>query len=275
MRINIGYFTSTGNTLWLGLKAKEIMVQQGHMVELYEIIKDGSEFGKADCDIIGILYPVWGSNPPDPLVEYLLNMPKCKGKKLFFLGNCCAFTGDTGLRWKKILEKKGYDVFYLDHIIMPTNMNIPYLPENALKKVPVGDELKKILSKAEEKIEKVCDAILKGDNKIEGRGPISRLGGFMQRKFYWIADWYKPRFSVNKQLCIKCGLCYRICPTGNISRKEDGEITFDKKCILCVKCFNLCPKNAILVCKKSIDDKKYRRYKGPALEIKPIEYRID
>jgi len=121
----------------------------------------------------------------------------------------------------------------------------------------------------------VCDSILKGDKKIEGRGAISRLGGFMQRKFYWTAGWYKSRFSVNKQLCIKCGLCYRVCPTGNISRKEDGEIVFNKKCILCVKCFNLCPKNAVLICEKSIDDKKYRRYKGPAREIKPVEYRID
>ncbi len=34
---------------------------------------------------------------------------------------------------------------------MPTNLNIPYLPENVWKKVPVGEELKNMLSKAEEK----------------------------------------------------------------------------------------------------------------------------
>ena len=273
MKINIGYFTSTGNTLSLGLKAKEIMERQGHSVELCEIIKDASDFQQKDCEIIGFFYPVWGSNPPDPLVDYLTNMPEGNGKKLFLIGNCCAFTGDTGLRWKKILQKKGYNVFYISHIIMPTNINIPWLPENIIKQVPGEEELKKILSEAEKKLKSICCAILNNKQKTEGRGPFSRLGGYLQRKFYWTANWYKSRFSINEKLCIKCGLCYRICPTNNISRKENGEITFGSKCILCVKCYNLCPKNAILICQQSTNDKKYRRYKGPDKTIKPIEYR--
>lgn len=272
MRIHIGYFTSTGNTLWLGLQAKEMMERAGHTVQLFEIVKDGAAFTREACDLKGFFYPVWGSNPPDPMVAYLTVMP-AGSEKIFFVGNCCSFTGDTGLRWKGILEKKGYDIFYLDHIIMPTNINIPWLPENAIKKVPVGDELTKILSEARAKLQQVCDAILKGEKKVEGGGPISRLGGFMQRKFYWTADWYKSRFSVDTERCVKCGLCYRVCPTGNISRSETGEITFDKKCILCVKCFNLCPTDAIMICKESIDTKKYRRYKGPDWAVKPIEYR--
>jgi ferredoxin/flavodoxin len=272
MRINIGYFTSTGNTLWLGLKAKALMEQQGHTVKLFEIIKEGAELSREDCDMLGFLYPVWGSNPPDPLVEYLMDLPEGNSKKLFLLGNCAAFTGDTGLHWKNILQKKGYDVFYVDHIIMPTNMNLPWLPEN-IWKVPIGNKLKKKLTNAERRIQKVCCSILNNEQKIEGRGPISRLGGYMQRKFYWMADWYKPYFSVNKERCVKCGLCYRVCPTNNISKEDSGEITFYNKCILCMKCYNLCPVNAILIGKKTLDDNKYRRYKGPAKEIKPVEYR--
>ena len=155
---------------------------------------------------------------------------------------------------------------------MPTNMNIPWLPEN-IWKVPVGEKLEGILSKAEKKLKQICISIIKEENKVEGRGPVSRLGGFMQRKFYWMADWYKSRFSVSKERCIKCGLCYRVCPAQNIQRTEDGEITFGNKCILCIKCYNLCPVNAVLICQKSLDEKKYQRYKGPSNESEPVEYR--
>jgi len=249
------------------------MEQEGHSVKLYEIINDGDAFSKDECDLMGFFYPVWGSEPPDPMVEFREKMPEVDGKKLFLVGNCAAFTGDTGVHWKKIMDKKGYDVFYLDHIIMPTNINIPWLPENYWKRVPLEDELKKILDKAERKLNKVCKAILNGENKIEGTGPIARLGGTLQREFYWTADGYKSHFSANKEKCIKCGLCRKICPTENISISEDGDISFGKKCILCVKCFNLCPVNAILICEKSIDDKKYRRYKGPQKGFKPTIYR--
>jgi ferredoxin/flavodoxin len=273
MRINIGYFTSTGNTLWLASKAKNLMEERGHEVNLFEIIKDRAAFDEEDCDLMGFFYPVWGSEPPDPLVEYRNNMPNGNGKKVFLVGNCCAFTGDTGMRWKKIIERKGYDVFYVDHIIMPTNINIPWLPENCFVKVPVGDKLQEILAKAESKLQGVCAAILNGDKKVDGTGIIDKVGGVAQRKTYWTANGYKSRISVDKERCVHCGLCYRVCPTGNISMSDDGTISFDKKCILCVKCFNLCPKNAVLICKKSVDDEKYRRYKGPSEEIKPVEYR--
>lgn len=273
MRIHIGYFTSTGNTLWLLEQAREMMQMNAHTVKIFEIIKDAEALASEECDLLGFFYPVWGSNPPDPMVEYLNNMPDGKGMKVFFVGNCCAFTGDTGLRWKKILEKKGYDVFYLDHIIMPTNINIPWLPENIMKRVPGAKELEIILDKAADKIRQVSYSILKGERKVEGRGPISRFGGFMQRAFYWTADFYKSRYSVDDSRCVKCGRCRRVCPTGNISMDDDGNISFGDKCILCVKCYDLCPADAVLICKQSIDNNKYRRYKGPAPNIKPVEYR--
>ncbi len=273
MRINIGYFTSTGNTLWLALKAQEIMEQQGHAVKLYEIINDQNAFVEDECDLTGFFYPVWGSNPPDPMVEFRQNMPEGNGKKIFLIGNCCALYGDTGFHWKKIMDKKGYDVFYTNHFIMPTNFNLPFEPENYWKRVPLEAERNKILSKAEKKIPNVCADILKGKKNLDGTGPIARLEGALQRETYWIGSGYKSHFSINKERCIDCGLCYRMCPSENISINVNGDKVFGNKCMLCVKCYNLCPVNAVLICEKSIDDKKYRRYKGPSSEIKPVEYR--
>ncbi|MDP8218937.1 MAG: EFR1 family ferrodoxin [Candidatus Theseobacter exili] len=181
--------------------------------------------------------------------------------------------GDTGFFWKKMMDKKGYDIFYTNHLIMPTNFNLPYEPENYWKRVPLEDERNKILAVAEKKLQMICEDILKGERKIDGTGVVGRLAGALQRKTYWIGNGYKSHFSVSKEKCVNCGLCYRMCPSANISIKEDGEKVFGDKCMLCVKCYNLCPVNAVLICEVSIDDKKYRRYKGPSKEFRPVEYR--
>jgi len=200
-------------------------------------------------------------------------MPKVKGKKVFLVGNCCAFTGDTGMFWKDIMQKKGYDVFYVNHLIMPTNFNLPYEPENHIKRVPVGEELQKILAAAEEKITQVCTSILNGERKDDGTGLSDKIGGALQRETYWMADGYKHHFSVVEERCIKCGQCRRVCPSENVTIDGEKKVHFGNKCMMCVKCYNLCPVDAILICKASIDNEKYRRYKGPSKHIRPVTYR--
>ncbi len=273
MRINIGYFSSTGNTLWLCLKAQKLMEQQGHTVKLYEIIKDKIAFANAKCDLIGFFYPVWGSNAPNPIIEYRNMMPQGNGQKIFLVSNCCAFNGDTDFYFKQILDKKGYDVFFTANLYMPTNFNLPYEPLKYWKRVPLTVERDKLLARAEAKLQQICKAILNEERKIAGKGISSRIGGTLQRMGYWIGDIYKSYFSVAQEKCINCGLCIRMCPSENIKENASGEKVFGNKCILCLKCYNLCPVDAVLICKKSIDNKKYRRYKGPNKMIKPIEYR--
>jgi ferredoxin/flavodoxin len=273
MKIKIAYFTSTGNTLWLCNKAKEFLEAKGHTVNLYEIIKEHNEFKQAECDLMGFFYPVWGSNPPDPMVEYRDDMSFGDGKKVFIVGNCCALNGDTGHLFKKILDEKGYDVFLTDHLYMPTNFNLPYEPENKWKRVPLEDERNKILCRAEVKLSEICNNISDGVESYDGKSFMNHLAGALQRKTYWMGDGYKSHFSIAEDKCIHCDLCIRMCPTNNITKDENGKKVFGDKCILCVKCYNLCPKDAVLICKASIDDEKYRRYKGPNEDIKPVEYR--
>ncbi len=273
MRIKIAYFTSTGNTLFLCKKTKELMEAQGHTVNIYEIINDQEAFTQDRSDLLGFFYPVWGSNPPDPMVEYREKMPAGNGQKVFLLGNCCAMNGDTGHFFKKILTEKGYDVQYADHFIMPTNFNLPYEPENKWKRVPLKEERDKIIATALAKLEKAVTAILAGERQDDGKSIAAEMIGALQRKTYWMGGAYKSHFSIAEEKCIHCDLCIRMCPSGNITKDENGKKVFGDKCILCVKCYNLCPKNAVLICPVSIDDEKYRRYKGPSPDIHPVTYR--
>jgi ferredoxin/flavodoxin len=274
MRINIVYFTSTGNTLWLANKAKEIIEQLGHEVKLYEVIKDGEDFIRDKCDMLGVFHPVWGFLPPDPLWKFLRDkMPEGNGKKIFFIGDCAGIAGDTGMMCKKLIDSKGYNAFYINHIIMPTNFFLPWMPFNYWKKVPLEEQLKKILANAEKRLQKMCTSVLNFESRLEGTGLFWKCMGWFQRKMEFIVNFYKKKFSIAGDRCFDCGLCLRICPTGNISKNKNGEIVFGSKCIMCVKCYNLCPKDAILICDKTINDKKYKRYKGPSRKIKPVLYR--
>ena len=270
MIINILYFTSTGNTLWLLQKAKKMIEEKGHTVNLFESVTTGQEFAE-NCDMIGVFYPVWGSDMPDPIRDKMHRLKEGGGKKIFLVGNCAVFTGDTGMHWKKILGKKGYDAFYVDHLTMPININIPGWN---LWKVPDKDKQAKILAEAEIHLKEVCSSVLEGKTKVDGTSPFSRFFGWFQRVgLQPFTDYAKKFFMCDSEKCTRCGLCYRMCPRNNITIDKDKGAVFGSDCILCMKCYNLCPVNAVLVDKGSKDVKRYRRYKGPSPDIKPVEYR--
>ena len=43
--------------------------------------------------------------------------------------------------------------------------------------------------------------------------------------------------------CNTCGICGKVCPTGNIEIKE--KVVFGTVCELCYGCVHICPQNAI------------------------------
>jgi len=78
--------------------------------------------------------------------------------------------------------------------------------------------------------------------------------------------WVKKRFYANEN-CTHCGICQRICPSGNITVTQD-DVSFDNKCYLCLRCIHQCPEKAIQIGK--ITNGKYR-YKGPDRKYNPLK----
>ncbi len=262
MKIEIKYFTSTGNTLWMARFAKEYFEKMDHTVKISNSEVDGMEYDD-DSNMVGVFYPVWGSNLPEPMGLPLLASKK-SNRKMFFIGNCAKFTGDTGLHWKALIEEKlGYDVFYVDHVALPMNVNVPWWTW-----APVPDQKKKekLFEEAKSDLTRMFDEILEGKSKERGGYALGVAGGKFQRHHEIDAyRFWQKMMKIDEEKCTNCKLCEKICPNDNgkvVDKKLIRHEKFNENCMFCLRCYNLCPTQAFLVGDKTKDTKHYKRYLG-------------
>jgi len=64
--------------------------------------------------------------------------------------------------------------------------------------------------------------------------------------------------------CNNCGICARVCPSGNIT-VTDG-VFFADKCEACLACLHLCPRNAM----RHKSQKSDRRWINPEVSLDEI-----
>lgn len=71
-------------------------------------------------------------------------------------------------------------------------------------------------------------------------------------------------FELNKEKCVKCGLCAKDCITYSIKYDEEGYPVFDNSlCISCQHCFSICPQGAISINGKNPEESSKVQYGKP------------
>ncbi len=258
MKINICYFSGTGNTAWVVRLLKEHLETLGDTVRAVSCEDvPAVSVSPAEWDLLGIAFPVRSSFAPRIFREFLRELAPGEGTLLFAITSAGYWAGDTAWYAAKGLAEKGYKLFLCANVMMPNNFYIPWVD---VFPVPPPEKVKRYLKKAREKAEVLAKRIHQKSPYQEGTDVFGRLGGALQRGAEPFEKVMLAEFSADER-CTRCGWCVRNCPVKNIEMGKEG-IRFLGACMHCMRCYSFCPERAIQATEKTREE-KYRRYHGP------------
>lgn len=276
----IFYFSGTGNTKWAASKLAAATREDLISIAPYMRADDSSHnlaepFILKENERLGFVFPVHGWRVPKLVREFICKMKiqrepiqrelsdataENKAKADDSLKNrpfayCVCTAGDSiGLTIENLnkvislnpsLQALGItEVSSSYSLIMPESyIGLPFMDVD-----PKEREIRKKENAAQE-LAVVCEEIFDRKEGISRlvKGPIpwfftKVVGGFFEKVL--ITD---KRFHVEKDRCVKCGICANVCPVGDI-KGGHGEYPVwlhHKDCLTCFTCYHHCPHHAI------------------------------
>ena len=271
----IFYFSGTGNTKWAASKLAAATREDLISIAPYMRADDSSHnlaepFILKENERLGFVFPVHGWRVPKLVREFISKMKiqrepsdasaENKAKADDSLKNrpftyCVCTAGDSiGLTIENLnevisqnpsLQALGItEVSSSYSLIMPESyIGLPFMDVD-----PKEREIRKKENAAQE-LAVVCEEIFDRKEGISRlvKGPIpwfftKVVGGFFENVL--ITD---KRFHVEKDRCVKCGICANVCPVGDI-KGGHGEYPVwlhHKDCLTCFICYHHCPHHAI------------------------------
>ncbi len=276
----IFYFSGTGNTKWAASKLAAATREDLISIAPYMRSDDSSHnlaepFILKENERLGFVFPVHGWRVPKLVREFISKMKiqresiqretsdatiENKAKADDSLKNrpfayCVCTAGDSiGLTIENLnevisqnpsLQALGItEVSSSYSLIMPESyIGLPFMDVD-----PKEREIRKKENAAQE-LAVVCEEVFdrkEGVNRLV-KGPIpwfftKVVGGFFENVL--ITD---KRFHVEKDRCVKCGICANVCPVGDIKggHGEHPVWLHHKDCLTCFTCYHHCPHHAI------------------------------
>lgn len=265
-KLSAFYFSGTGNTLYIAGKLcqKLSCVYAYDIYDIADIYKDSSkaEFFKskvASADAVMLAFPIYGSAPPIPMRAFVHSCGKLfSGKKVIIVETQYFFSGDGAASLGRTVVRYGGTVIGAEHFNMPNN-----LADCKIFSVKNGDDVKKIVAKADKRLEAFADGLLIGKTPKRGFRLLPHaVGYFCQRKFWRKGEAEKrTQLKVDPSRCVGCGLCAQKCPVCNIGLKNGKAVALGK-CVLCYRCVNLCPRKAITLIGAAPPSTQYKGLKN-------------
>lgn len=237
MKILLIYYTGTFNTRFLSKKVKERFLSRGDEVDIVEITSTTPCVDTNEYDLIGFSYPIYGFNAPLPFDNYVKKLKFKKGQKYFIYknsGETLAMNNASSRILINTMKKFKAKLIGEYHYVMPYNIHFPF-ERDFIREILVYNE--KLLDIMFYNFDH--DVVFKiKSNLIYNVGAffvgIQKIGGNINSFLY----------KVDKDKCINCNKCVKMCPHENIYVK-DGRIKFHHHCDMCMRCSFFCPTNAI------------------------------
>ena len=199
-------------------------------------------------ELLVIGYPVYFSNAPKIMQDFINENSCCfNGKQVFIIATMGLWSGDGAGCAARLLKKHGATILGGLHLKMPDCIG----DEKILKKTT---EVKKMLiRKADKKIALAVHKMKAGTPTREGIHFFYHMAGLFGQRlwFYNKTTTYKQKPDINKQKCIACGRCAKLCPMINITI-ESGKAISHNRCTMCYRCFSHCPAQAITILGKNV-----------------------
>lgn len=249
--MTIFYFTSTGNCLHV---AKSIARDEQNIYSIPKLLKENNL--KFKDDVIGIVYPTYGFGMPKIVKEFLSKV-SWEANYSFAIATYGNMRGAVCSNTERLANSNNISFNYMNTLLMVDN----YLPGFDMDK-----QIKKLKDKKiDENIENIIRDIKSRKNFKPNEGLGAKLLTAMTQKLEGIVlnGEQAKKYIINND-CVKCGICAKVCPTGNI--KIEDKPVFLNKCEACLGCVHICPHNAIHL--KS--ERSSTRFRNENISIKEI-----
>jgi len=220
----IYYFSGTGNSYWAATELAKALNDTAVNVVSF---KDQAEVVCSD-DVVGFVYPVYGSDCPRVYKEFLQKLKVKKDVYAWALATINKVDYGSLESIDQALVENGARLSYGMHFYMPGNCL--ETPENITK-----------------------SRLLTAPDRIRGviRDVKAREVNFVSKNEGIPADFIRRAFGEERTFgsltasdaCTGCGICVKLCPTGNI-RLENGKAVHGNDCTICFACFHWCPVRA-------------------------------
>ena len=247
----IFYFSGTGNTRWIAQQLAEATGEKLLFIP-DEMKKSMMRYELKADERLGFCFPTHGWQPPRIVREFIRKAQFVRGNEdnktntnctnyVFAVTTCGDNMGKAMDILNRELVRKGLKAETLFSVIMPESyVCLPFMYTDTESR-----EREKIeqARRQTEHMARIIRDRKRGIKELD-QGATPRLFSYVIGQYFnkhMITD---KKFTVDEDVCTRCGKCCRVCPVDNITGTPPHWL-HNGRCTCCLACYHYCPVHAI------------------------------